>query len=79
MKYIRTEELGIVIFGNHITHSDMANKLLSGDDRVVSAGFVGFDMVSSENPVRFGGESISLKAKSDPKEDFNYFKMMLRI
>lgn len=79
MKYIRTEDLGIVIFGNHITHSDMANKLLSGDDRVVSAGFVGFDMVSSKNPVWFGGESISLKAKSDPEKDLGYFERMLRI
>ena len=37
MKYIRFEDMGIIIFGSHIPHTTMKQLI---NDEVVSAGFV---------------------------------------
>ena len=69
MKYIKTNELSIVIFSPSLTHADMA-KRLGGE--ILSAGFV--DMEKRE----CFGESVSLNLKSDPM-DTCYLRGMLSV
>lgn len=59
MKYINFEHIGIVIFGNHIQHSDM--KQLIGKE-VISAGSF------CASNAKCYGESISLMVRSQPED-----------
>ncbi len=62
MKYINHEHLGIIVFGHHVTHFDMAREL-SG--KISSAGFVGKD---EQGNLYCHGRSESLNLDSN-KED----------
>ena len=62
MKYIRFEEMGIVIFESHIPHDVMARRF---QEQPISAGFV-FLPNNDEcgNKATCYGESVSLNLKS---------------
>lgn len=61
MKYIRTDNLGIVVFDAAIQHYVMAECLSLANNDIISAGFVTKDMHCI-------GESISLKKASRPED-----------
>lgn len=62
MKYINFKNIGIVIFGGHVSHSDMAQLI---GDKPVSAGFFN---AGDTDYVSCYGESVSLKLTSDPAD-----------
>ena len=65
MKYINLQHSGYIIFGEHLTHSDMANRFPM--EKIISAGFV---KVYGDNvDVGAYGESTTLNVKSDVKND----------
>jgi len=61
MKYIRHGHLGIVLFSDAVTHSEVASQL---GGKVLSAGFAHID---ADN-IQCHGESISLNLRSDPQD-----------
>lgn len=77
MKYIRTQDLGIVIFGKHISHDKMAQKLIGqySRDQLVSAGFVS----GMQDDLSFYGESVSLKLKSLGADDERIYRIQFSI
>lgn len=77
MKYIRTQDFGIVVFGNHITHEQMARKIIgqNPNDELISAGFI----TGVLDEINFYGESVSLNLKSLGYEDERKWKIQLSI
>ena len=69
MKYIRFEDMGIIIFGSHIPHTTMKQLI---NDEVVSAGFVS---LSDKNASCYG-ESVGLDVKSDEQDTKLLCKML---
>jgi hypothetical protein len=64
MKYIRTERLGFVLFGEWHNHDDMARKLCpNGVQEVLSAGFVSMDA----EPECYG-KSVSLDLSASARD-----------
>lgn len=62
MKYIRFEEMGIVIFESHIPHDVMARRL---QEKPISAGFVNFpESDKYGTKATCYDESVSLNLKS---------------
>ncbi len=64
LKYIKFRTLGVVVFGPHAQHADVAAKI--ADDTPVSAGFV---RVSQDGQLVAHGDSFSLGLKSNPNVD----------
>ncbi len=64
LKYINFKKLGVVVFGPHVQHADVAAKI--ADDTPVSAGFV---RVSRDGELVAYGDSFSLGLKSNPNVD----------
>ena len=72
VKYIRTKDNEIIIFGEIMQHSDFRNF------NPVSAGFISFGINKEGNPTcSCYGESISLNMKSNPEDDTMYAKRQL--
>ena len=72
VKYIRTKDNEIIIFGEIMLHSRFRNF------NPVSAGFISFGLDELGNPTcSCYGESISLGLKSNPEEDTKYAKYQL--
>lgn len=69
MKYIRTKELGIVIFDNSINHNHMA-KLLG--EEPISAGHVS---VADESYISAYGDSYSLRLSALPEDNIRIKNM----
>ena len=64
VKYIRTKDDEIIVFGEIMQHSDFRNF------NPVSAGFIPFSLNKEGNPTcGCYGESYSLNMKSNPEED----------
>jgi hypothetical protein len=64
VKYIKTKDKEIIVFGDIIVHSDFI------DMNPISAGFISFGTNEDGNPTcRCYGESISLGLESDEEED----------
>jgi hypothetical protein len=64
VKYIRTKDDEIIVFGEIMQHSDFRNF------NPVSAGFIQFSLNKEGNPTcGCYGESYSLNMKSNPEED----------
>ena len=64
VKYIRTKDDEIIIFGEIMVHSDFRHF------KPVSAGFISFGINKEGHPTcRCYGESISLNMESNPEED----------
>jgi hypothetical protein len=63
-KYIKTKDNEIIVFGELMNHSDFRHL------NPVSAGFINFGLDDEKNVTcACFGESISLRLKSDEKED----------
>jgi hypothetical protein len=77
MKYIRTEILGIVMFSETQSHKNMANRVMSHNDKLISAGFVKADEWCDDGQVCVGGESTTLRLEPKP-EDEGILRGMLR-
>jgi hypothetical protein len=72
VKYIRTKDNEIIVFGEIMQHSDFRHF------NPVSAGFISFGINEEGNPTcRCFGESFSLRIKSNPEEDTMYAKRQL--
>ena len=65
MKYIHTQELGVVIFPASLPHQRVKDRLCPAGDVVIGAGFVGG---LDEEQAYCYGESVSLKVKSSPDD-----------
>ena len=63
VKYIKTEDLKIIVFSEYNTHSDFESF------HPISAGFITFFRGKHNIVCKCYGGSISLKMKSNPKED----------
>jgi len=64
VKYIKTKDKEIIVFGDIMVHSDFRNM------NPVSAGFIFFGINEEGNPTcRCFGKSISLGLSSDEEED----------
>jgi hypothetical protein len=74
VKYIRTKDNEIIIFGEIMNHSDFRNF------NPVSAGFISFGINKEGNPTcSCYGESFTLNMKSNPEEDTIIAKRQLRM
>jgi hypothetical protein len=73
MKYIRTENLGFVIFQDHIEHLQMARRVMSATDQILSAG-----MIRSKDGGICYGKSVSL-GKIALKEDSEAFTLLNKV
>lgn len=71
VKYIRTKDNEIIIFGEIMQHSDFRNF------HPVSAGFISFGIIKGNPTCSCYGESISLNMKSNPEDDTMYAKRQL--
>ena len=72
VKYIRTEDNEIIVFGEVLQHKDFENL------NPVSAGFISFGIGSDKNPsCTCYGESISLGIKSNEIEDTKLAKRQI--
>ena len=72
VKYIRTKDNEIIIFGEIMQHSNFRRF------NPVSAGFISFGINKEGNTTcSCYGESISLNIQSNPEEDTLYAKMQL--
>jgi hypothetical protein len=72
VKYIRTKDDEIIIFGEIMQHKDFRNF------SPVSAGFISFGINKEGNPTcSCYGESISLNMESNPEDDTMYAKRQL--
>lgn len=72
VKYIRTKDDEIIIFGEIMQHSDFRHF------NPVSAGFISFGINKEGNPTcSCYGESISLRMESNPEKDTMYAKRQL--
>jgi hypothetical protein len=60
MKYIKFSRSGIVTFGEHITHAEMAQRF--PNEEVISAGFARYS--GEDDCIGLDGESVSLQKKS---------------
>jgi hypothetical protein len=75
LKYINFENLGIIIFEEHVEHAILASKM---GDKPISAGFVSLpDKDECGNKASCYGESVSLNIKSRPLEDTNLLQRRL--
>jgi hypothetical protein len=64
VKYIKTEDKEIIVFGEIMVHSDFKHM------NPISAGFISFGINEEGNPTcKCYGESISLGLSSDEEED----------
>lgn len=75
MKYVRTEEYGIVLFPDSVKHRDMA-MALGGEDAVTSAGFVRCADVDGLG-LECEGSSLGLRKSAAP-DDTNFLKAVMR-
>jgi hypothetical protein len=74
VKYIRTKDNEIIIFGEIMQHRDFRNF------NPVSAGFISFGINKEGNPTcSCYGESISLGIESNPEEDTLLAKQQLNM
>ncbi len=72
IKYIRTQDDEIIIFGQIMNHSDFKRW------NPKSAGFVSMGIDQNGNPsLSCYGESVSLNLKSNPDEDTKLAKIQL--
>jgi hypothetical protein len=72
VKYVRTKDDEIIIFGEIMQHSDFI------DFSPVSAGFISFGISKNGNPTcRCYGNSISLNMESNVEEDTRLAKFQL--
>ena len=72
VKYIRTKDNEIIIFGEIMQHSDSRNF------HPVSAGFISFGINKEGNTTcSCYGESVSLNMKRNPEDDTMYAKRQL--
>lgn len=72
VKYVRTKDNEIIVFGEIMQHSSFKNR------QPVSAGFISFGVNKEGNPsCTCYGESISLGIKSNPEEDTILAKLQL--
>lgn len=72
VKYVRTKDNEIIVFGEIMQHSSFKNR------QPVSAGFISFGINKEGNPsCTCYGESISLGIKSNPEEDTILAKIQL--
>ena len=72
MKYIKFSESGIVTFGEHISHAEMAQRF--PDEEVVSAGFARYS--GDDEYIGLDGESFTLKAKSQNGDTSEFIRMI---
>jgi hypothetical protein len=77
MKYIRTEILGIVLFSETRSHDEMAERMMSPSDELISAGFANADDFCDNGQVCCHGRSTTLNLNSKD-EDEEILRMMLR-
>ena len=77
MKYIRTDFLGIIIFSETQSHKDIAERVLSPNDEVVSAGFVNQDDYINDGQVTVHGRSTTLNIDSQ-EDDEVLLRIMLK-
>lgn len=74
VKYIRTKDNEIIIFGEIMQHSDFRKF------NPVSAGFISFGINKEGNPTcSCYGHSVSLGLSSNEEEDTRLAKMQLRM
>jgi hypothetical protein len=74
VKYIRTKDNEIIIFGEIMQHRDFRNF------NPISAGFISFGINKEGNPTcSCYGESISLGIESNPEEDTLLAKQQLNM
>lgn len=76
MKYINFEKHGIVIFEDHISHREMAEKFEF--DTPVSAGFVSVWDYSSDQSPKCHGRSETLKLESSPEDTKTLLRRLTR-
>ena len=57
MKYIRTEILGVIMFSRIRKHDEMAKRVMSPNDKIISAGFVRYEPGLGEGITVFGTSS----------------------
>jgi len=77
MKYIRLKHLGIVVFDEVQDHKQMADRLCSHHDEVISAGFVKADDFCDDGQVCVQGRSFSLDI-GPLEEDERMLRIMLK-
>jgi hypothetical protein len=68
MKYIKFENLGLVLFGHSIKHFDFAQKV---DDKPISAGFVKTDMYSDTKTCEGHSTTLGIGAQEEDTELLN--------
>jgi hypothetical protein len=79
MKYIRYENLGVVIFENHNRHKDMNERIQSEmADKVISAGTVAAWAVGDDLEVQASEGSLSLEVGSRD-DDADLIKRRLKL
>jgi hypothetical protein len=76
MKYIRTEFLGIVTFSESQSHDDIAKRLMSENDELLSAGFVRRCEYIDDGQVTCSGQSMTLGIGSC-EEDTEILRLMI--
>ena len=77
MKYIRTELIGVVIFSRIRKHDEMARRMMSTNDKIISAGFVRYDrFLKDSEKVMVFGESVSLGV-GVAEDDQDLIRMLL--
>jgi hypothetical protein len=79
MKYIRTEKMGIITFPLRINHKVMADKVMTEDDKLISAGFIG---TYDASMISCYGESVTVnkavfQGDVDRVSDTKYIQQML--
>ena len=77
MKYVRFKHLGIVMFNETQDHKQMAERLGSAHDPVISAGFVKADDYCDDGKVCVQGRSFSLDI-GPLEEDETMLRIMLK-
>jgi hypothetical protein len=74
MKYIRFNDVSVVIFTDDLKHSNIAEKLHINKTNIDSAGYI---KLRTDGTVNTFGESISLNISSNPEVDSRYITTMM--
>jgi len=78
MKYIRYEDLGVVLFESHISHKNMHEVVSSPMDKLMSAGTTAFWALGDDLEVQASGGSTTLNVPS-LKDDADLIKRRLSL